>query len=97
MNLVQTIEEIDPGHFSRRESYLRKMKQKFEDLGFFPLQISESDILCYQLTFDDKRINNRGAVVGTSVTVENLEDVLENPDCQLMKTMKDVLRYDRSN
>jgi len=96
MNLVAIIEELDPGHFTRRESYLLKMRKKFEDFGFFPLQVSKNDILCYQLTFDDKRINTRGAVVGTSITMENLEDVLENPDCQLMKTMKDVLRYDGS-
>ena len=94
MNLVETIEEFDPGHFTRRESYLLKMRKKFEDLGFFPLQVSESDILCYQLTFDDNRINNRGAVVGTSITIENLEDVLENPDGQFMKTLREVLRYD---
>jgi hypothetical protein len=92
MNLIQIIEEFDPGHFSRRELYLRKMKQKFEDLGFFPLQITESDIHCYQLVFED----NRGQKYrGTSITVETLEDVLENPDCQFMKTMKDVLRYEK--
>ncbi len=94
MSLIATIEELDPGHFDRRKTYLRKVREKFIALGFFPLQISETDVLCYQLTFDDKRINNRGAVIGTSISIENLEDVIENPDTQFMKTIKEVLRYD---
>jgi hypothetical protein len=94
MNLIQTIEEFDPGHFKRRENYLMKLHKKFIALGFFPLRINESDILCYQLTFEDKRVNNRGVVVGTSISVDNLEDLLENPDGSFMQTVKEVLRYD---
>ena len=94
MNLVQTIEELDPGHFKRRKNHLMKLHNKFVALGFFPLQINESDVLCYQLTFQDKRVNNRGVIVGTSITVENLEELLENPDGSFIQTIKEVLRYD---
>ena len=91
MDLTYTIEEFDPGHFSRRKLYLEKVRKKFQDLGFFPLQVSESDILCYQLTFEDTR---GPKYRGTSVTIETLEDVLENPDGQLMNTLKEVFKYD---
>jgi hypothetical protein len=32
--------------------------------------------------------------VGTSISVDNLEDLLENPDGSFMQTVKEVLRYD---
>ena len=94
MSLIQTIEELDPGHFKRRKNHLMKLHNKFVALGFFPLQINESDILCYRLKFQDKRVINRGVIVGTSISVEDLEDLLENPDGYFMQTVKEVLRYD---
>jgi hypothetical protein len=91
MFLKQTIEQFDPGHFDRRKDILEDLREKVRELGFFPLPLTQNDIECLQLVFED----NRGKKYrGTSITVENLEDVLENPDCHFMKTMKYVLRYE---
>jgi hypothetical protein len=85
-NLIQTIEELDPGHFARREVRLNNLREKFIDLGFSPLPISQDDIECLGVTF---RKTNGGT---TFFTRELLEDSLEYND--LMEAMKELLEYD---
>ena len=52
MNLVQTIEEIDPGHFARREDILEDLRTKARELGFFPVPLSWHDVECFWITLE---------------------------------------------
>lgn len=52
MNLIQTIEKIDPGHFARREDILKDLQTKARELGFFPLTLSWDDIECFWITLE---------------------------------------------
>ena len=85
-NLVETIEQFDPGHFTRRYDYLLKVSEQVRSMGFFPLQITQRDIECYWVrveTKTDKPLN---------FTVEMIDDINMFPD--LLKALKEVARYE---
>lgn len=52
MNLIQTIEELDPGHFARREDILEDLRTKLSEMGFFPLHLTKNDIECFWVTLE---------------------------------------------
>lgn len=52
MNLLQTIEELDPGHFARREDILEDLRTKLREMGFFPLPLTQNDIECFWVTLE---------------------------------------------
>jgi len=85
-SIVGTIEQFDPGHFTRRHDYLLRVSEQVESMGFFPLQITQNDIECYWIrlqTKDDNILN---------LTVETIDDMSVSPD--QLHTLKEVARYE---
>lgn len=85
-SMIATIEQFDPGHFDRRYSYLLKLSEELKGMGFFPLQITQKDIECYQVRVETKC--NREY----SLYVEMIDDMKMFPD--LLKALKEVARYE---
>lgn len=52
MNLKQTIEEFDPGHFNNRALILEDLRTKVQNMGFYPLPLSQNDIDCFWITLE---------------------------------------------
>lgn len=92
MNLIQTIEEFDPGHFARREDILEDLRKKVRELGFFPLPLSWSDIECFWIRLEPNDFN-KGLKI--QFTKDTLFDITAIPS--VMKIYKDVAKYDGSN
>jgi hypothetical protein len=88
MNLVQTIEELDPGHFARREEILEDLRKKAKELGFFPLPLSQNDIECYWIRLESNEMH-KGKQISFQREYTDDEYVLE--------LLKDAAKYDRSN
>ena len=85
-SLVETIEQFDPVHFTRRHNYLLRISEQVRSMGFFPLQITQNDIKCYWIrlqTKNDKALN---------LTVEMIDDMKAFPD--LLHKLKEVARYE---
>jgi hypothetical protein len=85
-SLIATIEQFDPGHFDRRYEYLLKLSKKVKEMGFFPLQITQKDIECYQVRVEAKD----GKAL--ALYVEMVDDMKAFPD--LLKALKEVARYE---
>ena len=86
MNLIQTIEELDPGHFARREDILEDLRTKVINMGFFPFPLSWNDIECFWIRLEGK--NGKSY----SITSEMMQDALNIPD--LMEALKEVMKYE---
>lgn len=56
MNLKQTIEEFDPGHFGRRAEILEDVRKKLRSMGFFPLPLTQDDIDCFWVTLETNEL-----------------------------------------
>lgn len=52
MQIKETIEQFDPGHFARREDILEDLRAKVRELGFFPLPLTQNDIDCFWVTLE---------------------------------------------
>jgi len=86
INLIQTIEMYDPGHFDRRYNYLLELSEEVRTMGFFPLQITRNDIECYWI-----RLQTKSNDV-LNLSVEMVEDMKVFPD--LMKSLKEVAKHE---
>ena len=89
MSLIATIEEIDPGHFARREKFLEDLREKARALGFFPLPLSWSDVECFWIRLEPND-SNKGLKI--QFTKDTLFEIAEIPS--VMKIYRDVARYD---
>jgi hypothetical protein len=88
MSLIATIEELDPGHFKRREYILEDLREKSRALGFFPLPLTWNDVECFWIRLEPNE-SNKGLKI--NFTKDTLFD-LEIPS--ILKIYKDVARYD---
>lgn len=88
MNLIKTIEEIDPGHFARRSDILKDLRKKLHEMGFFPLPLSQKDIECFWVTLEpnDSHKGRKIHVTKDELYCDNFIDVV-----------KEVARYDGTN
>jgi hypothetical protein len=84
MNINTVLEDIAPGHFSKRELTLKRLKSEWEAIGFFPQEVSHSDIECYWLRFETKD----GKYYSTDVWSPNRTDEYT------INFMKEHLRYE---
>jgi hypothetical protein len=73
MSLIVTIEGIDPATSTSAKHTLSRFEKSSSILDSF---LYES----MKLTFEDKRVDNRGLRLRTSLTIEVLEDVLGSPE-----------------
>lgn len=89
MNLIQTIEELDPGHFKRREDILEDFRTKVRNMGFFPLPLSWNDIECFWIRLEGKNGKPH------NITSELVQDALILPN--LMEVLKEVMKYERKD
>ena len=92
MSLIQTIEELDPGHFTRRETILKDLRAKVRDLGFFPLPLTWNDIECFWIRLEPND-SNKGLKIHLSE--ETYFDMINLSS--LMEIYKGVARYDGTN
>lgn len=88
MNLIQTIEEFDPGHFTRREDILEDLRTKAREMGFFPLPLSWNDIECYWIRLEANE-SHKGKNI--SFQKEHIDDEY------VIGLLKEVARYDGTN
>jgi hypothetical protein len=88
MNLIQTIEEFDPGHFARREDILEDLRKKVRELGFFPLPLSWSDIECFWI-----RLEPNDSHKGRKIHITREELIWDN----FIEVVKEVAKYDGTN
>lgn len=81
MNLIQTIEEFDPGHFARREDILEDLRTKAREMGFFPLPLSWNDIECFWIRLEPndshkgKKISFMREYTGDEYAIRVLKEV----------------------
>ena len=85
MNLKQTIESFDPGHFARREDILEDLRTKLRSMGFFPLHLSQNDIDCFWVTLEPNDLHK-----GMKISFQ--EEYTE--DEYVLKLLKDVAKYE---
>lgn len=85
MNIKQTIEELDPGHFDRRSVVLEKLRTKAKDLGFFPLPLSQNDIDCYWIRLEPNE-SHKGKNISFQEEYADDEYVID--------LLKEVARYE---
>ena len=85
MNLKQTIEEFDPGHFGRRAEILEGIRKKLRSMGFFPLPLTETDIDCFWVTLETNELHK-----GRTVTVSRDELEWYN----YIEVVKEMARYE---
>ncbi len=84
-DLNTTIESFDPGHFGRRKEILEDLSVKARRLGFFPLQISSSDVECFWL-----RLEANSSHKNTKIRVERYD-----LECSYyINLLKGVARYE---
>jgi hypothetical protein len=88
MNLIETIEEIDPGHFARREDILEDLRTKLCEMGFFPLLLTQNDIECFWVTLEPNDSHK-----GRKIRVTKDELYWDN----FIEVVKEVARYDGTN
>lgn len=87
MTLVKTIEQIDPGHFARRQDILENLRTKVRAMGFFPLPLTQNDIECFWITLQPNNANKDKKI---SVDREGLD---WEP---YIEALKEVARYEQS-
>lgn len=92
MNLKQTIESFNPGHFARREDILEDLRTKVRELGFFPLPLSQNDIDCFWVTLEP---NDSFKHTKINMSKDIYLDILSLP--YLLDIYKEVAKYDGSN
>ncbi len=85
MNLINIIEEFDPGHFNRREIILEDLRSKLSMMGFFPLPLSSNDIQCFWITLEPNEANKGKKI---SVDRDSLDWV------PYIEALKEVARYE---
>ena len=85
MNLIQTIEAVDPGHFARREVSLENLRTKVRAMGFFPLPLTWNDIECFWITLEPNDANK-----GMKISVDR--DSLDWEP--YIEALKEVARYE---
>ena len=88
MNLLQTIEELDPGHFARREDILEDLRTKLGEMGFFPLPLTQNDIECFWVALEPNDSHK-----GRKIHVTRDELYWDN----FIEVVKEVARYDGTN
>lgn len=88
MNLLQTIEELDPGHFARREDILEDLRTKLSEMGFFPLPLTQNDIECFWVALEPNDSHK-----GRKIHVTRDELYWDN----FIEVVKEVARYDGTN
>ena len=88
MNIKQTVEQFDPGHFNQRRVVLEKLRAKVKDIGFFPLPLSQNDIDCYQIKLEPNE-SHKGKNISFQEEFTDDEYVIE--------LLKEVARYDGTN
>jgi hypothetical protein len=88
LNLLQTIEELDPGHFARREDILEDLRTKLSVMGFFPLPLTQTDIECFWVTLEPNDSHK-----GYKIYVNKDELYWDN----FIEVVKEVARYDGTN
>lgn len=86
MNLVQTIEEIDTGHFARRVDILEDLREKVRALGFFPLLLTQNDIECFWI-----RLEPNGSNQNLKIRVSKDELELNS----YINVLKDVAKHEK--
>ena len=86
MNLKQTIESFDPGHFGRREDILEDLRTKVRELGFFPLHLSQNDIDCFWVTLEPNDSHK-----GRKINITREELTWDN----FIEVVKEVARYEK--
>jgi len=91
MSLIATIEELDPGHFTRREDILEDLREKARALGFFPLPLTWNDVECFWIRLEPNE-SNKGRKIHLSE--ETYLDMNDLPS--LVEIYKGVARYDGS-
>ena len=85
MNLIRTFEELDPGHFARREDILEDLRKKVRELGFFPLPLTQNDIECFWI-----RLEANEAHKGRKIHITREELIWDN----FIEVVKEVARYE---
>jgi hypothetical protein len=85
MNLIQTIEEFDSGHFARREDILEDLREKARALGFFPLPLTWNDVECFWIRLEPND-SNKG------LKIRATRDELEWD--RYIEVLKEVARYE---
>ncbi len=85
MNLVQTIEYIDPGHFGRRGAFLENLRKKAKELGFFPLPLTQNDIDCFWIRLEANETHK-----GMKISFQ--EEYTD--DEYVLNLLKDVAKYE---
>ena len=88
MTILQTIEQLDPGHFARREDILEGLRTKLREMGFFPLHLTQNDIECFWVTLEPNDSHK-----GRKIHVTKDELYWDN----IIEVVKEVARYDGSN
>ena len=88
MNLVQTIEELDPGHFASREEILEDLRKKAKEFGFFPLPLTQNDIECFWIRLEPNEMHK-------DKKISFQKDYID--DEYVLELLKDVAKYDGSN
>ena len=88
MNLIKTIEEIDPGHFARRSDILKDLRKKLHEMGFFPLPLSQNDIECFWVTLEPNDSHK-----GRKIHVTKDELYWDN----FIEIVKEVARYEKTS
>lgn len=88
MNLVQTIEQLDPGHFGRIGAFLENLRKRAKELGFFPLPLTQNDIECFWIRLEANETHE-----GMKISFQ--EEYID--DEYVLKLLKDVAKYDGSN
>lgn len=86
MNLIRTIEEIDPGHFAQREDTLEWLRERVKDLGFFPLPLEWKDVECFWIRLEPNEAH-RGKKI--HFQKEYLHDEY------ILNIFKEVARYEK--
>jgi len=85
MNLIDTLEMLDPGHFSRREVELESLRKNVRTLGFFPLPLSRNDIECLWVRLEAKDYYSGSPIY---LTEESYFDVVNNANFfEILKKM----------
>ena len=85
MNLIQTIEELDLGHFGRRELILEDLRKKVKGLGFFPLPLTQNDIECFWIRLEANEMHK-------SMKISFQKEYTD--DEYVLKLLKEVARYE---
>lgn len=88
MNIKQTIEQFDPGHFALREDILEDLRTKLSKMGFFPLPLTQNDIECFWVTLEPNDSHK-----GRKIHVTKDELYWDN----FIEVVKEVARYDGTN